>query len=72
MELQIPLTRPRSPKLGRKSTSSKVLDSSYYQPSANTRSPKYVVEKSKQSSNRSVTSCSRKNARENASPNIPS
>lgn len=72
MELQIPLTRPRSPKLGRKSTSSKVLDSSSYRPSANTKSPKCVVEKNKQSSNRSVTSRSQKNAHENASPNIQS
>ncbi|KAF3431123.1 hypothetical protein FNV43_RR25853 [Rhamnella rubrinervis] len=67
---KIPLTRPRSPKLGRKSTSSRVMDSS--RPSPNTKSPKCVVEKNKQNSNKSVTSRSQKNAHENASPNIQS
>ncbi|XP_048319140.2 protein WVD2-like 7 isoform X1 [Ziziphus jujuba] len=68
---KIPLTRPRSPKLGRKSTYSKVPDSSS-RPSVNAKSPKCVVEKNKQSTNRSATSRLLKNAHENASPNIQS
>ncbi|KAM1170951.1 hypothetical protein ACFX2G_021740 [Malus domestica] len=64
------LNKSRSPKLGRHSTVSKVLDSSS-RPSVNSHSSKYVTQKYNVSTNRTVPSLS-KNARENAPPNIQS
>ncbi|PON42353.1 TPX2, C-terminal [Parasponia andersonii] len=59
---KIPLTRPRSPILGRKATSQP--------PSATTENPQCV--KNNRTTNRSLTSRFQKNAHENASPNIQS
>ncbi|KAM0965345.1 hypothetical protein TB2_020946 [Malus domestica] len=64
------LNKSRSPKLGRRSTVSKVLDSSS-RPSVNSHSSKYVTQKYNVSTNRTVPSLS-KNARENSPPNIQS
>ncbi|GAV59815.1 hypothetical protein CFOL_v3_03346 [Cephalotus follicularis] len=70
---QIPLTRPRSPKLGRKPTTSKVQEASSRsprRPSVSTEGSKRVIQKNNQSTTCSVTSLLKKNAHENASPNI--
>ncbi|KAK9277472.1 hypothetical protein L1049_007016 [Liquidambar formosana] len=70
---KIPPTRPRSPKLGRKPTSSMVLDTSTRpprRPSVKTDGSKQVAEKNNRTPTHSITSLPRKNRRENASPNI--
>lgn len=70
---QIPLTRPRSPKLGRKPSSSMIQELNSQvprRPSVNAESSKRVVQKGNQSTTRSVTLLPKKKAHENASPNI--
>ncbi|KAB2634928.1 hypothetical protein D8674_042226 [Pyrus ussuriensis x Pyrus communis] len=65
------LNKSRSPKLGRHSTVSKVLDSSS-RPLVNSHGSKYVTQKSNVSTNRTVPPHSKKNAHENYPPNIQS
>ncbi|XP_012085591.2 protein WVD2-like 7 [Jatropha curcas] len=70
---KIPLTRPRSPKLGRKPSSYMVQEASFQhpqRPSVNAESSKRVVPKGNQSTTHSITLLTRKKAHENASPNI--
>ncbi|XP_002515015.2 protein WVD2-like 7 isoform X2 [Ricinus communis] len=70
---KVPLTRPRSPKLGRKPSSNVVQETSFplpRQPSAHAASSKRIVSKGNQSITRSVTLLPKKKAHENASPNI--
>ncbi|XP_059657769.1 protein WVD2-like 7 [Cornus florida] len=70
---KIPLTRPRSPKLGRKPTPSMVQDTSSRpprRPSVKTDGTKHVTEKNKQAPTRSINHFSKKNMHENASPNM--
>ncbi|CAN6550864.1 unnamed protein product [Malus baccata var. baccata] len=65
------LNKSRSPKLGRHSTVSKILDSSA-RPFVNSHSSKCVTQKYNLSTNRMVPSLSKKNAHENSPPNIQS
>ncbi|KAF2301764.1 hypothetical protein GH714_028932 [Hevea brasiliensis] len=70
---KIPLTRPRSPKLGRKPSSNMVQETNFQvprRPSVNAESSKRIVPKVNQSTTRSVTLPTKKKAHENASPNI--
>ncbi|KAJ9169411.1 hypothetical protein P3X46_017613 [Hevea brasiliensis] len=70
---KIPLTRPRSPKLGRKPSSNMVQETNFQvprRPSVNAESSKRIVPKVNQSTTRSVTLPKKKKAHENASPNI--
>ncbi|KAK9108363.1 hypothetical protein Syun_024374 [Stephania yunnanensis] len=74
---KIPLTRPRSPKLGRKPNSSTVHDKSVLPPrtpfkSDGSKDSKPPMEKTARITARSLSSFPRRNARENASPNIQS
>ncbi|KAJ6719705.1 TPX2 (TARGETING PROTEIN FOR XKLP2) PROTEIN FAMILY-RELATED [Salix purpurea] len=69
---KIPLTRPRSPKLGRKSTPNAVQEASLklrQRASVNAETSKLVIQKSNHSSTCSVTLLPKKKACENASPN---
>ncbi|KAJ6771107.1 TPX2 (TARGETING PROTEIN FOR XKLP2) PROTEIN FAMILY [Salix koriyanagi] len=69
---KIPLTRPRSPKLGRKSTPNAVQEASLQlrqRASVNTETSKLVIQKSNHSSTCTVTLLPKKKACENASPN---
>ncbi|KAM2334106.1 hypothetical protein ACFXTH_011699 [Malus domestica] len=68
---KIPPSQSRSPKLGRHSTVSKILDSSS-RPFVNSHSSKCVTQKYNLSTNRMVPSLSKKNAHENSPPNIQS
>ncbi|KAJ6769227.1 TPX2 (TARGETING PROTEIN FOR XKLP2) PROTEIN FAMILY [Salix koriyanagi] len=70
---KIPLARPRSPKLGRTSTSNVAREASLqlHRPSVNAERSKPVIQRSNHSSTRSVVTLLLKtNAHENASPNI--
>ncbi|KAF8408367.1 hypothetical protein HHK36_007516 [Tetracentron sinense] len=70
---KIPLTRPRSPKLGRKSSPSKVQYTSPLpprRPSVKSDGSKHVMKKNNQIPARNLTSLPNKNTHENASPNI--
>ncbi|XP_050206300.1 protein WVD2-like 7 [Mercurialis annua] len=71
---KIPLTRPRSPKLGRKPSSITAMETSVplpRRPPINPESSKRIVSKGNLSLTRSVTSLpKKKKAHENASPNI--
>lgn len=61
------------PKLGRRPTSNTVQDAHarpLWRSSMNTGTFKRTIDKNNESTNRSVTSLPKKNARENASPNI--
>ncbi|KAM7484131.1 hypothetical protein LguiA_000140 [Lonicera macranthoides] len=72
--LQIPPTRPCSPRLGRKSTLSINQDTSSRSPwksSLKSDGSKNVAEKNKRTTIHSVNLPPKKNMRENASPNIP-
>ncbi|XAR64460.1 hypothetical protein NMG60_11024818 [Bertholletia excelsa] len=70
---KIPLTRPRSPKLGRKPMPTTARDSVSQPPwrsSAKIEGSKHAMDKSTQTTIRSINSLLRKNVQENASPNI--
>lgn len=71
--LQNLVTPPQPPKIERKPTPSTVRDSSSRpprRPSGRNHSSKCVAEKVNQTTIRSITSLPKKNAHENASPNI--
>lgn len=70
----MPLTWPQSPKLGRKSTSIKVVNGGPQAPSSgSTKSTNIEAEQKRARKEiRSIPSNSAKNARENSSPNIQS
>ncbi|KAA8529694.1 hypothetical protein F0562_034206 [Nyssa sinensis] len=70
---KIPLTRPRSPKLGRKPTPRMVQDTSSrpsWRPPIKTDGSKHVIGKNYRSATCSINSSPMKNMHENASPNI--
>ncbi|KAK9117424.1 hypothetical protein Sjap_016371 [Stephania japonica] len=74
---KIPPTRPRSPKLGRKPTSSTIKEKSVLPPRTpfkndGSKDSKLPMEKTARIAARSLSSLPRRNARENASPNIQS
>uniref|UniRef100_A0A5B6ZZH4 TPX2 C-terminal domain-containing protein n=1 Tax=Davidia involucrata TaxID=16924 RepID=A0A5B6ZZH4_DAVIN len=70
---KIPLTRPRSPKLGRKPTPRMVQDTSSHprwRPPVKTDGSKHVTGKNNRTPTCSINSPPKKNTHENASPNI--